>query len=54
MVVLLIWKVKVAMESLTNATNRFPSVKLSQIHTSLMFPSELVLKFDIAIFQQLA
>ena len=29
-------------ECFTNTTNRFPSDKLSQIHTSLMFLSELV------------
>ena len=50
MVVLLILKVKVVTRCLTNTTNRFPSFKLSQIYTSLMFPSELVYKYDITIF----
>ena len=54
MVVLLILKINVATECLTNTHKSILSVKLSQINTSLMFLSELVKKYDIAIFQQLA
>ena len=41
MVIPLIFKVKVMTEYLNNTTNEFPSVKLCQIHTSLMFLCEL-------------
>ena len=54
LLVLLLLKVKVATECLTSTRNRFPSVKISQIHTSFMFLSELLKKYDISIFQQLA
>ena len=46
MVISLILPVKVVTESVNNTLNRFPSVKLSQIHTSLMFISQMVKKYD--------
>ena len=49
MVVLLILKVKVATECLNNTTNRFPSVKLSQIHTSLIIHFFLIRFLDAYI-----